>query len=143
MKGLGIEVKFTTAYHPEANGMVERFHRTLKAAIRCRLTDNKWSQALLWVLLGLRNTPKDHVGASSAEVMFGTTLPVPGLCWGSENSPQDELHNAVANAKRFLPTPRNVHKCQVNSFIPNSLKTSEYVFVRDDTKASTLAPSKC
>ena len=135
MKELGIEVRFTTAYHPEANGIVERFHQTLKAAIRCRLTDNKWSQALPWVLLGLRNTPKDDLGASSAEIMFGTTLAVPGLCWGSENYPQDELRNAVSNAKRFLPTPRNVHKCKINSFIPSSLKTAEYVFVRDDTKA--------
>jgi hypothetical protein len=25
----------TTAYHPAANGLVERFHRTLKAAIMC------------------------------------------------------------------------------------------------------------
>ena len=32
---LGAKVTTTTAYHPQANGMVERFHRTLKAALRC------------------------------------------------------------------------------------------------------------
>jgi cleavage and polyadenylation specificity factor subunit 1 len=31
----GIELSRTTAHHPEANGLVERFHRTLKAAIIC------------------------------------------------------------------------------------------------------------
>ncbi|GAB1868682.1 RNA-directed DNA polymerase [Camponotus japonicus] len=28
----------TTAYHPQANGMVERWHRSLKAAIMCHGT---------------------------------------------------------------------------------------------------------
>jgi cleavage and polyadenylation specificity factor subunit 1 len=28
-----IQLSRTTAYHPAANGIVERFHRTLKAAI--------------------------------------------------------------------------------------------------------------
>ena len=30
MKKLGIQMVTTTAYHPQSNGMVERFHRTLK-----------------------------------------------------------------------------------------------------------------
>ena len=33
---LGISTTTTTAYNPEANGMVERFHRTLKAALMSR-----------------------------------------------------------------------------------------------------------
>ena len=137
MKQLGIETNFTTAYHPEANGMVERFHRTLKASIRCRLTDNRWTKALPWVMLGLRNTPKDDLGTSAAEIMFGTTLAVPGLCWSSqqEPTPQEELRNAVSNAKQFLLTPRNVQKCKAQTFIPNTLRAAEYAFVRDDARA--------
>jgi len=34
---LGINHKLTTAYHPQANGLVERFHRQLKEALRARL----------------------------------------------------------------------------------------------------------
>jgi len=30
------------AYHPQANGMVERFHRQLKAAIKCH-ESSKWT----------------------------------------------------------------------------------------------------
>jgi len=34
---LGIKQLFTTAYHPQANGMEERSHRQLKDALRARL----------------------------------------------------------------------------------------------------------
>jgi len=35
-QGLGMQHVLTTAYHPQANGMVERFHRQLKEALRAR-----------------------------------------------------------------------------------------------------------
>jgi cleavage and polyadenylation specificity factor subunit 1 len=33
----------TTAYHPSENGMVERSHRQLKAAIKCH-QNNQWTE---------------------------------------------------------------------------------------------------
>ena len=35
LEKLGIKASMTTAYHPQSNGMVEHFHRTLKNALRC------------------------------------------------------------------------------------------------------------
>jgi len=43
----------TAAYHPQANGMVERFPRQLKAAIKCHAS-SRWTQMLPTVLLGIR-----------------------------------------------------------------------------------------
>ncbi|GFN76420.1 Pol polyprotein [Plakobranchus ocellatus] len=54
---LGVKVRRTTAFHPQANGMVERFHRTLNAALKARLTGNNWVAELPWVLLGRRTHP--------------------------------------------------------------------------------------
>jgi cleavage and polyadenylation specificity factor subunit 1 len=48
----GLQLSRTTAHHPAANGLVERFHRTLKAAM-CH-TDQQWTEALPLVLLGIR-----------------------------------------------------------------------------------------
>ena len=45
----------TTAYNPKANGIIERHHRTLKAAIMAR--KHKWFISLPIVLLGLRMSP--------------------------------------------------------------------------------------
>ena len=41
-KLLGIQHCTTTAYHPQANGMVERLHRQLKASLKARATHPHW-----------------------------------------------------------------------------------------------------
>ncbi|XP_076029133.1 uncharacterized protein LOC143017980 [Oratosquilla oratoria] len=75
---LGTSFHHTTAYNPEANGMVERFHRTPKAALIPRCNNATWDSQLPWVLLGLRTTPKEGLDVSPAEIVFGETLVVPG-----------------------------------------------------------------
>jgi hypothetical protein len=52
----------TTAYHPQANGLVERTHRQLKDALRARQAGVDWPAHLPWVLLGLRAAPKEVSG---------------------------------------------------------------------------------
>ena len=48
-----IHRQYTTAYHPAANGTVERFHRQLKSSLKCFANPNLWIDALPLVLLGL------------------------------------------------------------------------------------------
>jgi hypothetical protein len=47
---LDIQHNQTTAYHPQSNGMVERFHRRLKDALRARCAAANWVDHLPWVL---------------------------------------------------------------------------------------------
>jgi hypothetical protein len=68
----------TTAYHPASNGMVERAHRQVKEALRARAAQNDWPAHLPWVLLGLRVAPKEDSGVSSAEMVYGARLNIPG-----------------------------------------------------------------
>jgi transposase InsO family protein len=48
---LNIQHNQTTAYHTHSNGMVERFHRCLKYALRACCTTANWVDHLPWVLL--------------------------------------------------------------------------------------------
>ena len=46
---------YTTPYYPASNGMIERVHRCIKAALMCRTHSTDWVDSLPTVLLGLRN----------------------------------------------------------------------------------------
>ena len=78
MNLLGSTRNRTTAYHPQANGMVERFHRHLKTGLKARLTNGNWVDELPVVLLGIRTTLKEDLSCSAAEMVYGTTLSLPG-----------------------------------------------------------------
>jgi hypothetical protein len=72
-----LQLSRTKAHHPATNGLVERFHRTLKAAIMCH-ADQQWTEALPLVLLGIHISFKEDLQASVAELMYGEPLRIPG-----------------------------------------------------------------
>ncbi|XP_045119398.1 uncharacterized protein LOC123509264 [Portunus trituberculatus] len=104
---LGVDIHHTTAYNPEANGIVERFHRTLKAALMSRCRSATWSSQLLWVLLGLRTASKEGLGVSSAEMVYGYSLVVPGEFFPDASSCGDlaRLHRIVGKFAPCKQTP--------------------------------------
>uniref|UniRef100_A0A1X7UCZ7 Integrase catalytic domain-containing protein n=1 Tax=Amphimedon queenslandica TaxID=400682 RepID=A0A1X7UCZ7_AMPQE len=65
MQVLGSYCICTTAYHPFANGMVERLHRQLKAAIKCLQSPHDWLSGLPGILLGIRTALKEDIGCTT------------------------------------------------------------------------------
>jgi transposase InsO family protein len=45
-KTLGVHHVTTTAYHPQSNGMIERFHRQMKEGLRARECGTAWIEHL-------------------------------------------------------------------------------------------------
>ncbi|CAH8820987.1 unnamed protein product [Trichobilharzia szidati] len=84
----------TTAYHPQANGMVERLHRQLKAGLSAA-NNTHWTESLPLVLLGIRNALKTDAGCTTSELVYGTTLRLPGATGtGQEtNEARDPTNN--------------------------------------------------
>ena len=66
------------SYHPQSNGMVEHFHHQHKAAIMAHESPNPRTTTLPAVLLGARPVVKELLGRSAAEMIYGTTLRLPG-----------------------------------------------------------------
>uniref|UniRef100_UPI00358DFA03 coiled-coil domain-containing protein 138 n=1 Tax=Myxine glutinosa TaxID=7769 RepID=UPI00358DFA03 len=88
------------AYHPQANGLCERFHRSLKAALRASFHDGGWVDRLPWVLLGHRTAHKDDLRASAAELAFGQPLRVPGY-HGRNKLPEREWETQAAHEQQL------------------------------------------
>jgi hypothetical protein len=97
--------KQTTAYHPQANGLVERLHRQLKEALRARLQNDDWERHLPWVLLGLRAAPKEDSAISAAELVFGTKLTLPGELLTGEHADTADLVERLHQRQFFNPLP--------------------------------------
>ena len=107
----GSKLHHTTAYHPQANGLVERFHRHLKSALRARLRTSSWADELPWILLGIRTAPKDDLQSSSAELVYGSPLTVPGdfIRTPLDPSPDFQLRQLRDFAGSLAPIPTSQH----------------------------------
>ena len=135
---MGTTVHHTTAYNPEANGMVERFHRTLKAALMSRCNGPVWLSQLPWVLLGLRTTPKDDLNVSPAEMVYGDPLVVPGEFFPDAPTTTDvaRLRGVVG---KFAPC-KQTYRPSGQRYVPRDLFKTKYVFLRTDAHSPALSP---
>ena len=80
-KLLGVKHIKITAYHPCANGLIERFHRQLKTVLTANSDSRTWFENLPLVLLSIRKVIKEDLGCTASEMVFGTSLTLPGqLC---------------------------------------------------------------
>ncbi|BHF78720.1 hypothetical protein SprV_0602183400 [Sparganum proliferum] len=125
----------TTAYHPAANGMVERFHRQLKTALRAVEDPGNWSDNLPLALLDIRAALKSDLGCSAAELVFGTTLRLPGemitaTSRGADETPGNLVHRLRQFMRSFSPVPPRIPMTEF--YVEKDLDDSSYVFVRCD-----------
>ena len=144
---LGTQLHPTTAYHPQANGLVERWHRTLKSSIIARIeaAGSNWVDQLPWILLGLRITPKEDLdGASPAEMVYGQPLTIPGdmIQTGPPQQVNQHLREIRAQMENLKPTPTSAHGAKATGFhVPKALETAKYVYIRrGETKRSLQTP---
>ncbi|XP_055922830.1 uncharacterized protein LOC129953614 [Eupeodes corollae] len=134
----------TTSYHPQANGIVERFHRTLKAAINCN-DSTQWVKRVPLILLVLRATLKEDINATPAELVYGTSLRLPAdlLVPTLDDHSQCEFIKDLRNTMRQSKPQQTAWHTNQQPFVHKDLKTSTHVFVRNDKiKASIIQPYK-
>lgn len=70
MTELNIQHHTSSAFHPESQGALERFHQTLKSMLRkfCSESNREWDEGLLLLLFAVRETPQESLGFSPADL---------------------------------------------------------------------------
>ena len=120
----------TTAYHPQSNSIVERFHRQLKDSLRARLASVDWPSHLPWVLLGLPSAPKEDHNVFSAELLYGVSIALPGELVDTAEPPATAF---LKNLRR--PPPVGLPTRTLSSAPPSPgpvqrLIVADFVFIR-------------
>ena len=78
-KLLGIHKTRTTPYHPQSDGMVERFNRTLATMLTAYVDSNHrdWDDQLPYVMMAYRSSEHETTGMSPNILMLGRAVSTP------------------------------------------------------------------
>uniref|UniRef100_A0A3P8WEH2 Gypsy retrotransposon integrase-like protein 1 n=1 Tax=Cynoglossus semilaevis TaxID=244447 RepID=A0A3P8WEH2_CYNSE len=90
LQQLQIKHNQASAYHPQSQGALERFHQTLKSLLRayCTELDRDWEEGLPWLLLAAREVVQVSTGFCPNDLVFGHSVrgPVAVLQSGCQQS---------------------------------------------------------
>ncbi len=140
---LGTHKIRTTSSHPQANGRVERWHHTMKAAIRAYSSAERWTKILPLILLGLRSAISVDTRVSPAQLTYGMELRLPGEFFAEDGKIEDAtdfvgclstaLKNFAQNSRRHGSSP---------VYIPAELDSCTHIFLQVLSRSS-LEPPYC
>ena len=133
------------AYHPQSQGLVERFNRSLKSSLRAYENSSDWYDNLPWVLLALRNSPKQNLHSlSPSDFVFGQPVRLPGKFFVVNSATQSPTHEYVSKFSKYISrlaycAPRTANR---ESHLDAALfsPSCTHVYIRIDSHRSSLAP---
>ena len=73
---LGIKQTLSSAYHPESQGVLERWHQTLKTMLKkfCLESSLDWDEGVHYLVFAIREAPQESLGFSPFEMVYGRQL---------------------------------------------------------------------
>ncbi|KAL1251972.1 hypothetical protein QQF64_019768 [Cirrhinus molitorella] len=73
LKQLGVQHRCSSAFHPQSQGALERFHQTLKSLLRAYFVElnRDWEEGLPWLLLAAREVTHSSLNFSPNDLVFG------------------------------------------------------------------------
>ncbi|XP_066959143.1 uncharacterized protein [Macrobrachium rosenbergii] len=106
MNLLGVKQQLSTAYHPETQGALERFHQTLKSMLTkyCNESGREWDAGLPLMLFEVRNAYQESMGCSPNEMIFGRDIrgPLKILAENWEENQEEIQGEYVKNLRKRL-----------------------------------------
>lgn len=137
---LGIKRIRTTSYHPQSNGLIENFHRTLKASLTALLDNVHWSKHLPIILLYLRLSVSSNTEFSPADALYGQPLRLPGDFFMP--GPNKSRHETIQHIENAVNAIRNLRAhSSKKTYIAKQLSDCTHVFLHDDMVRPPLTPA--
>nr|XP_015911934.1 uncharacterized protein LOC107442797 [Parasteatoda tepidariorum] len=140
-KFLGSARHRTSPYHPAGNGQVERFHRQMKGAIRA-YSKSQWTRVLPTILLGFRAAGKEDLQATTAEMVYGTPIRLPGefLCPSTGTADPTNFVGKLKETMQELLPVKSRHRGHGAVFVSKDFLSCSHVFLRFDVLKKSLQP---
>jgi len=106
MKTLGIETVRTTAYHPQTNGQVERYNRTMATELRHYVADDpsRWDELLPVITMAYNSQPHRSTGIAPFKLVIPRRIPnltVPNLPPGTPLTNKGTLKDGSPLARKL------------------------------------------
>lgn len=140
---LGIWHKTTTAYHPQAQGKIERMHRILKSSIRALNEPASWHRSLPYITLQINNQTSGINSFTPFQFTFGQPGRLPGSLLSGGYKPAKEID--LNNLRVFLLAMKD-HESEArplkdnHPFIQKELSDCTSCWVRIDATRTPLSP---
>ena len=138
---MGIKHIYTTPYHPQSNGFIERIHRMVKVALRTLDDKEGWVDQIPLISLMINNQVSDINSYTPYQKTFGKFCRVPGVivdseCNGSTSNKDVEIFCEVMSHHQ-----RHARALQSsNSQMDSNLTNASYVWVRKEGVQPSLSP---
>ena len=104
-KSLGVVKSRTTLYHPQSDGLVERYNRTLLAMLATAVREHpfKWEEHLRRLCLAYNTSVNPTTGYSPFFLMFGRQVRMPvEIMYGSPTQQETTVPQYVADLQTSL-----------------------------------------
>ena len=110
---LGAEKTRTTPLHPESDGMVERFNRTLEAQLSMFVDKNhrNWDTLVPLMMMAYRSAVHDTTGYTPARLLFGREIRLPiDLAFGRPQEEAPSLSYTSGYVQNLQESLEEIHR---------------------------------
>ena len=152
---LSIKQLTTTPYHPQCNGLVERFNGTLKTMLKrmCAEKPKDWDRYIDALLFAYREAPQESIGFAPFEMLYGRSVNGPlrilRQLWTKEQTSPDirTTYEYVVNLRNRLQETwdlahEQLSRSQARQKRLYDYKTKERTFQRGDQVLLLLPTSE-
>ena len=136
---LGVDHRFVPPYSPQANGFIERQHKTINQALRAVEIKTNWARRLPLIIASINNTAIEGSPYTPSQYALGMCMNLPGLIFHDDDKRETDFGCDPSNTRLFLNVMSDICRKhqrhnERNVYYEPSLFQCEKVWVRRENK---------